>query len=293
MLGFLTNPTNEKYNRVDLPSRVVGERYKGSPETLPADIRTFRPAMLTGNARRIADLIWSVGIAYNYNLEMTENNNNDGALNLVNILPTSNRTFGFSSKLDLERQNTRIFTITDTLGSLVAETPAYYCGPRYVAEGENFIYPLTGRIGMERVIQEFVVMAIFDNLSDDRTKDFTKADGPSQLSEQLQFTTTIDVSTTPKVTFTPVGVGLHVADASFRAQAIRKDLHKLTVGLYVPKATPLDAIRGGILGGLSPVPFGTLASAPVRNRAEVGALAAVNQALALQLFQRRLQVIVQ
>ena len=93
--------------------------------------------------------------------------------------------------------------------------------------------------------------------------------------------------------FAPVTKSFHLIDASLTVQAIRTDLHKLTMGLYVPKTVPLATIRGGILGSLSTSPVGNLASAPVQNDAEEGALAAVNQALALKLFQANTQVIVQ
>ena len=291
VLGYLTDPRNANLNKVDEHSRRVGLTYAEARREKPDAIRRFRPALLTGAARNIVGLIWSTGIAYNYNLEMTETNNNGGSLNLINALPTSTRMFGFGSSLNLQRQNTRIFTITDTFGSLVADLDPRYCDYGYQVESKNILYPLTGKIGMRPVIQEFTVMAIFDNLSGDARSDFSKPEGPSQMAEQLEFTTTIDVSASPKVTFEPLGPGLHVADASFTAQSVRKDFHKLTLGLYVPTNAPLADIRGGVLRDLAAPSVGALASAPVRTPGEEGALAVVNQALLLKLFQVRTQVI--
>ena len=166
---------------------------------------------------------------------MTENNNNDASLDLLGGIPTSGRFFGFSSKFDLARQNTRIFTTADTLGKMAAELDDQYCSKKYIVS-ENIVYPLTGKIGIETVLQQFVQMAIFDGLTGNGKDDFTKPKGPAQMSEGLQFTTTLNLSATPKVVFAPATHDLHVLDASFTAQAIRADLHTLTIGLYVPKA---------------------------------------------------------
>ncbi|MCJ2050880.1 hypothetical protein [Methylobacterium sp. J-070] len=291
VLGYLTDERNKGAHQVDEHSRNLGNKYKEALKTDPGAMRSFRPDKLTGVAQKVVDLIWRTGIAYNYNLEMTETNNNDGSLNLINIFPKSSRSLGFGAKLDLQRQNTRIFTITDTFGVLASNTDPDYCNYGYQIKDKNIIYPITGRIGIDEVIHEFTAMALFDNLSGKDGDDPSSPKGPSQMAEQLEFTTTIDVSIAPKVTFTPIGRGLHVADASLSEESIRKDLHKLTLGLYVPSNAPLAAIRGGILHDLGTPAVNALASAPVRTPGEEGALAIVNQALLLKLFQFRAQVV--
>ena len=40
----------------------------------------FKPNELSGPASELVGLIWSTGIAFNYNLQMTETNNNDSSL---------------------------------------------------------------------------------------------------------------------------------------------------------------------------------------------------------------------
>ena len=286
VVGFLTHEGNLPLQKVDAHSRRVGLYYKAHPER----IREFKGESLTGNAKLIVGMILSTGIAYNYNLEMSETNNNGGSLGLLRALPTASGTVGFSSKLNLQRQNTRIFSVTDTFGKLVTETDPRYCTDRFIAN-PNIVYPLTGNIGMLPVIREFVNLALFSNLSGSAVKNFTTPDGPSQMAEQLEFTTTIDVSATPKIIFSPASkVNLHIAEFSLSAQAVRKDLHKLTVGLYIPNGA--IAARDVIIRNLTGVgPMGTLATANFTNEAEAGALAVVNQALLLKLF--RPQIVVQ
>jgi hypothetical protein len=291
IVGYLTAPgSRDPRNKVhvDDNSANIGEDLQNGVRSF----RTFKPAQLSGYAKEVVGLIWSTGVAFNYNLQMTENNNNDASLDLLGGIPTSGRFFGFSSKFDLARQNTRIFTTADTLGKMAAELDDQYCSKKYIVS-ENIVYPLTGKIGIETVLQQFVQMAIFDGLTGNGKDDFTKPKGPAQMSEGLQFTTTLNLSATPKVVFAPATHDLHVLDASFTAQAIRADLHTLTIGLYVPKAGELDAIRGGVFrrrGEVSSYAFGPLASTPISSDAEAGALAAVNQALALKLFQAQVVV---
>jgi hypothetical protein len=50
----------------------------------------------------------------------------------------------------------------------------------------------------------------------------------------MTFTTTIDATVAPKVTFTPVGKGFQFADASVTGVAKRTDTHKVFVALAVP-----------------------------------------------------------
>ena len=136
IIGFLTkNP-----NKVDLPSQRIGEQYLKDR----SDIRNFHLDKLSGYAKYVVGLIWKTGVADNYNLEMTENNNNDGSIDFLGGIPTSGRFLGATSKLDLQRQNTRIFTTTDTLGKLVSDIDPRYCFDPYIAE-PNIIYPLTGK----------------------------------------------------------------------------------------------------------------------------------------------------
>src|SRR5207245_498201 len=109
--------------------------------------------------------------------------------------------------------------------------PDDYCidsvANRNYVVSENYIYPITGRIGVKRMVQDFIELTLFGSLGGPASN--TK--GPPTLVDQLSFTTELSGSINPTVTFTPVGIGLHVADASLNASVDRKDLHKVTVGL--------------------------------------------------------------
>lgn len=288
---FPTNNPAKPFVRLDDHSYAIGLALARHPDS----IVRFDPSKLTGNARAIIGLMWNTGIAYNYDLEMTELNGNSAALNFLNAFRTANRTLGLSFRADFERQNTRLFTAATTLGKLVTGPLAVICKPEYIA-GENFLYPISGQIGMKKVIFDFLQLALFGNLTGDLSKDFSAAPGPTKLAEQLQFTTTLDFSLTPKVTFTPIpliGAGFHLADASYTEEAKRIDLHKLTVGLFVPTKGLQAAAQATVLGALVGGPFNGIVSTPVTQSSEEGAVRAVNELLTLKLFQQRTNLFIQ
>ena len=100
---------------------------------------------LPKGGQRIFNLMMATGVAYNYNLQMTETNNADSSLDVLGGTVTSARFLGLSSKLDLTRQSTRIFTTTDTLGHLYAMSDDLCKGH---IKRANFLYPMTGEIGI-------------------------------------------------------------------------------------------------------------------------------------------------
>jgi hypothetical protein len=200
----------------------VAEGFRGHPELMAQ----FKPALFAGNARDFVNFFWNTGVAYNFTLDMTETNNLDTQLDFLQVVPGSVPTLGLSAGLDRQRENTRTFTLTDDFKGLLNLKPATYCDG-HIASGENQIYPITGKIGIERFIDEFVRLALFTDLG------ASKDGGAPTMVDTLQFTTAISGSAAPKIVFAPVGRGFQVADASLTALASRKDIHTLTMGLSV------------------------------------------------------------
>ena len=219
----------------------------------------------------IVKLFFDTGIAYNFSLEMTENNDLGTEINLLKPFTDSKVTLGISAGFNRQRMNTRAFTVTDTFGHLIRDVKDDYCEKFMVTE--NYIYPIAGRIGIEDMIHDFINLTLFGNLAGPNDK------GPPTLVDALEFETTITGSATPKVVFSPVGNGLSVTDASLTGTVKRNDLHKVTVGL---------AIDDGSVAQVAPLRnelFGRLLTAS-GGRAELKAAEAVNQVLTSKLFNR-------
>lgn len=280
VLGFLTSERNS-LKKVDLASRRIGEKFEKERETNPDIMLRFHPTLLSGFARQTVGLLWNTGIAYNYNLEMLEINNFDPEINLLRGLPSSSHIWGLKGNFDRQRQNTRVFTITDNFGDLVNKVRASYCR-RHIVQ-KNVIYPIAGEVGMRKVVQDFLRLTLFGNLAGGDAGDVTDVKGPPTMVDQLEFQTLIGGSVTPKVTFIPPGRPFHVADASLGISISRRDTHKLTVGLYLDEtgARVIDDVRAGIFQDLLTATGG---------RAERGAARAVDQFLRQKIFQPQIIV---
>lgn len=280
LLGYLTNEDNNKNkNKLDDYSYNLGKELKRAYDEDHEMIRKFDPSQVTGFARTVTKLLYSTGIAYYYDLTGLETNSIDPAVNLIRPVPvTSLVTLGLTGTFDRQRQNEWSFTITDNFGNLVQKTSESYC-TNHLVRTEDFVYPIAGKVGLAKLIKEFTLMSLFENL-DELNKDVaTVKKGPPSMVQQLQFTTTIGGGATPKIVFAPKGAPFQVTDASFPVAISRKDTHQLTVGLYLDKgeAKILEAARG-------PIYEGSLITAS-GGRAEQGAARAVQQFLALKIFR--------
>jgi len=204
------------------PAQKVAEGFRDHSELMDK----FKPALFKGNARDLVAFFWKTGVAYNFTLDMTETNNLDSQVNFSQILTGSTRTLGVGAGLDRQRENTRTFTITDDFEGLLNIKPKTYCD-EHLAAGEDHIYPIAGKIGIEPFIHEFVRIALFTNLG------VNKDSGAPTMVDTLQFQTTISGSAVPKIVFSPLGRQFQLADASLTAAVTRKDVHTLTMGLSV------------------------------------------------------------
>jgi hypothetical protein len=282
-LDFLADERNNRFNsqgwkKVDDASRAMGMRAQADYAADPNSIANFNPAKLSGFARNVVGLLFHTGIAYNYDLKGLEVNNVDPEVNFIRPIPISTLvSLGLKGNFDRHRQNERAFTITDNAGDLVRKVPANYC-TKFIVE-ENIVYPIAGKVGMEKMVQDFLRLTLFGNLSGGEGKqDVVLVAGPPTMVDQLEFQTIIGGSATPKVTFLPMGRAFQLADASFGVSASRTDTHQLTVGLYLDKAgaAEIGNLRGAIFGDLITASGG---------RAEQGAAKAVEQFLQQKLFK--------
>lgn len=279
LFRYLTSEDNNKNkNKLNDHSYGIGLRLLKDYESNHDSITTFDPSQLTGFANTVVGLLYNTGIAYYYDLTGLETNNIDPSVDLIRPTPiTSLFTLGVAGNFDRQRQNERAFTITDNFGDLVRKVHDSYCSKSIVEE--NYVYPIAGRVGIDRMIKDFVLMSLFENL-DAVSKDVTDLkNGPPTMVDQLQFVTLIGGTATPKVVFLPKGAPFQFSDASLPISASRKDTHQLTVGLYLQKkeAKIVRDARTAIYEGSLITSSG--------GAAEQGAAKAVQQFLALKIFK--------
>jgi hypothetical protein len=234
----------------------------------PNNLPKFHYNLFKGETRRVLQLFFDTGIAYNYKLTMTEANGLTGGLSLIQPFVRGMETLGIAGGGTLQRQNLRTFTITDSFSKLIQELPERDCTDNIASA--NFVYPIAGRIGMMEVVKDFVDLTLFDNLGGTDTN----GQGPPTLVDSLNFQTTFSVNGGPSFVFTPRGRGLNLASASLGPSASRSDMHNLTVGLALPRTQQrlAEALRGT---GVTPL----LISAR-GGPSELAAANAVNQVIA-------------
>lgn len=229
--------------RMDATTQAIG--YSISDNRGLANIYTLNK--LEGRNKHIIDMFSNTGIAYNYTLKMTEINNSGGGIDLSNSFRSSIGTLTAGAGFDRQRENTRTFTITDTFSGLLKNVPSEYCVDHIVSE--NYIYPIAGKIGMKKVVQDFIELTLFANLGGPAGK----IEGPPTMVDALQFRTEVSGSADPLVTFSAVGSGLNVTSTSLRFLASRTDLHEVTVGLALPVpewSQKTAVLRGTLFGSL-------------------------------------------
>jgi hypothetical protein len=182
---------------------------------------------------------------------MTENNDLSTEINLLKPFTEPRFTLGIKAGALRERKNLRTFTITDTFSYLLTKLNVpvrgkHYCDGQIVQA--NYIYPITGRIGIDKLAKSFIELTLFANLAG---KGPSGAGAPT-MADELTFTTTISASATPKVEFAPVGHAFQLADASLTGTVKRADVHQVTVALAINTggAMNLDPLRSFLFSSL-------------------------------------------
>jgi hypothetical protein len=217
-----------------IAQRIVRE-YENDPES----INTFNAGLFPGpryvRVRQLINTFADTGIGYSFDLTMTEDNNLSTEINLLRPLTNSTTRLGISAGAARKRNNNRVFTVTDTFGFLLAKLNTPVRGHRYCDNQivqANYVYPIAGRIGVDRLVHDFVTLTLLANLGGTEAK----PEGPPTMADTLTFTTTVNLSATPKVEFSPVNDAFQLANASFIAEAIRTDVHKVSVALAITPA---------------------------------------------------------
>ncbi|MGF6312216.1 hypothetical protein ABIB82_006114 [Bradyrhizobium sp. i1.8.4] len=297
VIGFLRQFGNDSpYAAGDLRAKQLLALYD---EGGSQDISTFRPGLFAGpyyeEVRNYLTMIYTTAVAYSFDLTGDVQNNIGTTVNLVGPW-ANNFTLGISADANRERQNERVFTLTDTLGDLLMSLskPQYgvpYCGAEQLV-GPNYLYPAAGNIGVYETLKTFFELNSFTNVTaTDGSKAGNVAATAPTFTDKLTFTTTVDFSGSPKVTFAPVGSRFQFADAMVKGSVQRTDTHKVYVALALEPAgvvssaalhnfqfaSPVLVTAGGKRIAKSKTVVGTTVTAQIRTRGQEIAVSAVDQ----------------
>jgi hypothetical protein len=217
----------------------------------------------------------NAAITYDFTFNITEQNTVAAQVDFVNVL--SHGVFAMPAKggSDLQRQTVRIFRVNDTFGGLI-DFAQNRCAQG--EQPENFIYPVSGRIGLDELVKTFVDLNEFQRLTGAKAGDIVPT-----IADTFNFQTTISGSVTPQVTLTPLNHLFNVSGASLGVGAMRKDVHTVIVAMSLPP--PPDAPRAPAPGfvGVSGLPQRPATATDRNNLAIDGS---INRAIIDQLGRR-------
>jgi hypothetical protein len=175
-------------------------------------------------------------IAYDFLMQGVENNRVALAADPVRLITNGAAGITLGGSGDFNRDNQRHFALADTFGELLYD-PTMRCESRdYLSE--NFIYPISGRVGLREVVDTFIELNELKALSqfdEDKTV----------FADTLKFITTWAGAATPHLQIDPVGTQFGLSSpTNIGLSASRADTHTLTVGLAMGPAeiVPLTGI---------------------------------------------------
>lgn len=177
-------------------------------------------------------------VTFDFRFNIDEQNNNGAGAALA--LPLTRGAFaaGLSTNANFQRVTERKFQVVNTFHAL-HKLPREEC-EAVVARAENIIYPITGKIGIDKVFRDFVNIDLQQEVYASDTR----------FSDRLEFTTTYSAGTTPGLTLNPVSAtALSLTSLTADLNARRSDLHQVTLNIAKGKKASrltlpaLDAAR--------------------------------------------------
>ena len=163
-------------------------------------------------------------MVYAFDFDITERNGTSASAAFKLPWLTSNvLDVGASGALDLTRQGHRVFTSEDTWEDLLVNPKR--CTGSLATNPANFVYPLTGSIGVGRVVETFINI--------DR-----QGGAKDSFVDTLTFTTEATGGADASVKLASVPDQFRPVAAAAAVSASRLDIHKLTLSLVFPRAPP-------------------------------------------------------
>jgi hypothetical protein len=173
-----------------------------------------------------------VAVVYSFDFNITENNKTGaGAGFKLPWLTTNVLDVGAAGALDLTRQGSRVFGTEDNWEDLI--TDQELCKKHPWPRSEHLVYPMTGSIGVGRVVETFIDI-------DDQ------GGAKDNFVDTLTFTTLASGGADATVKLDPVPNQFRPVLATAGISASRLDIHKLTVSLAFPQSDPPQGGIGGV-----------------------------------------------
>jgi hypothetical protein len=202
------------------------------------DWKNFSPEL-----RNPFEFYKDTSVSYDFTIDTTEVNTAGVNVTLLNTFKSGTDSIGLLAKNDRTREVSRHFRIFDTFDSLARLMREDACSR--VPQQANYLFPATGLLRINSLIDSFLLANQWENLAGDKT-DYTTA----QMTDTLTFTTKSTGNFDPSTTANPV-VGRFVpSSATLNVDNSRQDLHTIIILVSLPpdkKGLPQFDVYGRIL----------------------------------------------
>jgi hypothetical protein len=169
-------------------------------------------------------LYGKVAVAYDFDFGITERNNVNAGLAFK--LPLSDRVLDLSAggSLDGKRVGQRTFKAQETFEQMVERDQ--WCA-NFKVRDENLLYPITGSIGLRKVVKTFIAIS-------------EAGGGKDSFVDTLTFTTTVSGKIGGVIKINPVPNSFRLVSADAAIAGDRTDVHKLVISLAFPAREQRD-----------------------------------------------------
>lgn len=232
VIKLLTNP---KYS--DDTSRKLAYELREGLKSFDVADKELRSKKIILNyiTRKKIEELRHAGLAFDFKFTITENKNLTGEADLGLPFTGGALSFMVNSGVKKARKNVREIQLADTFSELLVNEQMF-C-EQFTPNDPNPIYPIAGRIGIEKSIVTFNHLV--------GTTDNVKV-----FSDEITFTTTLNAQLNPTVTLSKVvPKQLRLVSAGIDANADRMDEHYLKL-LFTDKrkADPVSKFKNIQLG---------------------------------------------
>lgn len=233
VVAFLSDSSHSAKNR-----RIAEKLKQTDPADRYALYKQFYENKYSGIDNQTAkyfDIYDTAAIAYDFTFEIKQENKTNLGAGLTDPFSNGLLAVGLAAGNERTRKGTRNFRISDTFRALLTEDLNKYC--RGQAKGQNWQYPIAGKIGLAETIDTFIALNELGALVNQK-------DQVPTLADVLEFETTISGSVNPVLLLTPAGGNvanrLRLGGASATESASRRDLHRVQVAISLPPDPATD-----------------------------------------------------
>lgn len=204
-------------------------------------LRNFDRRRLSREIQRLLEKYDDAAIVYDFTFDITETNNLSAGADFLSTFTRGTVKTGLTAGSERARENTRQFRITDSFENLVSIVPEEYCAAG--GEGKNWIYPITGSIGMVELLGTFFTLTESGSLTGGG-----KDKSDPVIADTIEFRTKFLGSVNPRVELSPLGRRFELVSAGFNADASREDTHKVIIAVSLPpEPQPAKTLMGRIM----------------------------------------------